>query len=149
LPYLGIEPKYSEKDMAETNILVKNYAMQKVENVKEDINSRGLKYTVFGSGEFVREQIPKAGSLLPKGGNIILYTDNIQEKETVTVPDVIGMTAQQANKRIIDTDLNINIMGAEDMSSSAIALRQEPAAGESVPIGTIVSVEFRHNTLTD
>lgn len=149
LPYLGIEPNYSEKDMAESYIIIKNYGMQKVVNVKEDILSKGLKYTVVGDGEFVREQIPKAGSSLLNGGNIILYTDNIQEKETVAVPDVTEMTAGQANKKIIDAGLNINIIGAENMNSSAIALRQEPAAGEEVVIGTIVTVEFRHNSITD
>jgi len=147
LPYLGIEPKYSE--MAESYIVVKNYGMQKIANVKEDIISKGLKYTVVGDGEFVREQIPKAGSSLLKGGNIILYTDNIQEKETVEIPDVTGMTAGQANKRIIDAGLNINIIGAENMDSNAIALKQEPMAGEFVAIGTIVTVEFRHNSITD
>ena len=118
-------------------------------NVKNDILSIGFKYTVIGDGEFVKDQIPKAGSSLLRGGNIILYTDNIQEKETVVVPDVTGMTAGQANNRIINADLNINITGAEVMDSSAVALKQEPAAGESVPVGTIVTVEFRHNSLTD
>ena len=149
LPYLGIEPTYSE--MADSYIIVKNYGMQKVEYVKEDILSKGLKYTVVGDGEFVREQIPRTGSSLLKGGNIILYTDNIntEEKETVTVPDVSGMTAGQANKRMTDAGLNINIIGAESMDSSAIALKQEPAAGEKVLIGTVVTVEFRHNSITD
>ena len=147
LPYMGIEPAYS--DIADSYIAVKNYNMQKVENAKEDLTAKGLKFTVVGTGEFVREQIPKAGSSLLKGGNIILYTDSIQEKETITVPEVIGMTAEQANKKIIGAGLNINIIGAEDMKSSAIALKQEPAAGEVVAIGTIISVEFRHNSLTD
>ena len=148
LAYLGIEPTYSEKEMAE-NVTVKNYGMQKVSVVTDDIISRGLKYTVIGEGEFVREQLPKAGSTLLKGGNIILYTDNILEKEIVTVPNVLDMTAEQANKKIIDAGLNINIIGAEDMKSSATAVKQEPAAGEQVSIGTIVSVEFRHHALTD
>ena len=147
LPYLGIEPEYA--DIAESYIAVKNYEMQKVANAQEDILSRGLKCTVVGDGEFVKEHIPKTGSALLKGGNVILYTDNIQEKETVTIPDVIGMTPQQANNKIINAGLNINIIGAENINSSAIAMTQDSAAGEQVYIGTIITVEFRHNTLTD
>ena len=149
LPYLGIEPAYSKDEMDERLITVKSYGMQKVSAAKEDITSRELKYTVIGDGEFVREQIPRAGSSLLKGGTIILYTDIIQEKKTAGVPDVSGMTAQEANKKIIGAGFNINIIGAEGMDSSAIAIKQEPAAGETANIGTIVTVEFRHNSLTD
>ena len=147
LPYMGIVPQYAND--IDRQVIVKNYAMQKVAYAKDDIELKGLKYTVIGDGEFVKEQIPKAGSTLLKGGNIILYTDSVQEKETVRVPDVINMTAEQANKKIIGAGLNINIIGADGINSSAIAMKQEPAAGEEVPRGTIVAIEFRHNSLTD
>jgi stage V sporulation protein D (sporulation-specific penicillin-binding protein) len=149
LPYLGIEPTFSGNDSAPEVITVRNYAMQRVAAVKEDIKSRGLDYTVIGSGEFVREQIPRAGSTLLRGGNIILYTDDIYEKETARIPDVLGMTVQQANALIIDSGLNIYIIGAEGMDSAAEAIRQEPAAGSSADVGTVVTVEFRHTGVTE
>jgi stage V sporulation protein D (sporulation-specific penicillin-binding protein) len=149
LPYLGIEPVYSEQELEDRLIVVANYAMQKVTAAAQDITSRGLKYTVIGSGEFVREQLPKTGSALIRGGNIILYTDNIQERQTVEVPNVHGLTVQQANQRIIDAGLNINIRGAEGLASSAAATGQSPAAGEAVHIGTIVTVDFRHESVTE
>lgn len=149
LPYLGIEPEYGEEEIEERLITVRNYGMQKAESAKDDIISRGLNYTVIGEGKFVREQVPRAGSMLLRGGMVILYTDSTKEKQTVTVPNVYGMTAKQADKTITGAELNINITGAENMNSSATALRQEPAAGETVQKGTIISVEFRHNSVTD
>ncbi|MCL2096153.1 MAG: penicillin-binding transpeptidase domain-containing protein [Oscillospiraceae bacterium] len=149
LPYLGIEPAYTEQEIEERLISVTNYRMRKIDTVKEDITSRGLKYTVFGSGDVVREQIPNAGSSLIKGGNVILYTDEIYERQTVEVPDVTGMSAADANAEITGAGLNINIRGAEGMSSSASATEQNPAAGETVKTGTIVTVDFIHASVTD
>lgn len=147
LPYLGIEPAYA--DIIESYINVDNYERQDIAEAKEKIASKGLQFKIVGEGEFVREQMPKKGNNLPKGGTVVLYTDIVQDKETTAVPDVAGLTARQANDRITASGLNINMAGAEDMNSSALARSQKPAAGESVPIGTIIEVEFRHNALTD
>jgi beta-lactam-binding protein with PASTA domain len=146
---LGIEPAYTEQEAEDRLIPVANYAMWKVSAAREDISSRGLRYTVVGDGEFIREQVPNAGSSLIRGGNVVLYTDNIRERQTVEVPGVHGMTAQQANQAIINAGLNINIRGAEGIGSSAAATGQEPAAGETVGVGTIITVDFRHDSVTE
>jgi beta-lactam-binding protein with PASTA domain len=93
--------------------------------------------------------MPKKGSNRPKGGVVVLYTESDLEKETAKVPDLIGLTARQANDRIKNSGLNINIIGAESLDSGALAKSQKPAAGEVVSIGTIIEAEFRHNALTD
>ena len=147
LPYLGIEPAYA--DIIESYINVDNYERQPAAEATEKIASKGLKFKIVGEGDAVREQMPKKGNNLPKGGTVVLYTEAVQDKETAAVPDVTGLTARQANDRITAAGLNINIAGAEDMNSSASARSQKPAAGEVVVIGTIVEVEFRHNALTD
>ena len=147
LPYLGIEPVYA--DIVDIHINVENYERKKISEAKESIISRGLQFKIVGEGDTVKEQMPKKGNNLPKGGIVVLYTDTVQEKETASVPDVSGMTAKRANERISGSGLNINIIGAEGMDSSALARSQKPAAGEMVPIGTIVEVEFRHDALTD
>lgn len=149
LPYLSIEPQYTNEEIEELQVLVKGYSMQKVSVAVEDILSKGLDYVVEGEGEFIRAQIPKQGSRLRKGGKVILYTDDSSPeqnvKNLVTVPDVFNTTAETANKRITDAGLNINIIGASSMNSGAAAYKQEPAAGEQVPKGTIITVEFRHS----
>lgn len=151
LPYLGIEPQFTDEEIAERQVLVRDYRMQEVSSAKEDIVSRGLEPVVKGGGEFVMAQIPRQGNSLRRGGRVILYTeDSLPERNSqnlVTVPDVFNTTAEAANRTITDAELNINISGVTSMGSGAAAYRQQPAAGEQVPKGTIITVEFRHGGL--
>ena len=148
LPYLGIEPQFTEEEIAELRVLVRDYRMQTVSAAKEDIVSRGFEYVVVGGGEFIMAQIPRQGSSLRRGGRIILYTEeSIPERNSdnlVEVPNVLNTTAETANRRITDAGLNINIEGVTRIGSGAEAYSQEPAAGAQVPRGTIVTVNFRH-----
>ena len=146
LPYLGVEPQYSEKEKEDMDIPIKEYRNTEVFKAKNELEDKGLDVSVVGEGIFVTYQIPTAGSKLSKGGSVILYTDNIKPDQTVEVPNVISQSASQVNKTIINAGLNLSIIGAVDNEtvSGAIAVTQTPAAGEHVPIGTIVTVEFRH-----
>ena len=148
LPYLGVEPAYTEKELDERLIILRNYENQEIGSAAEDITARGLKYTIIGGGEYVREQSPKAGCSLMKSGNIVLFTESGDEtaRETTVVPNVYGLSAVESNNRLAGAKLNININGAEGMESRAAAIGQNPEAGETVKIGTIVNVEFRHNS---
>ena len=150
LPYLGIEPQYTDEELAELQVLVRGYALQKVDVAIEDIVSRGLDYHIEGTGEFVRAQIPRQGSKLRKGGRIILYTeDSSPEDNLIEVPNVLSVTAETANRRITDAGLNINIIGASGRNSGASAHKQNPEAGEQVPRGTIITVEFMYQDSTE
>ncbi|MCL2157846.1 MAG: penicillin-binding transpeptidase domain-containing protein [Oscillospiraceae bacterium] len=147
LPYMGIEPSYEE--LIESYVNVKNYKGQDAAQAKEDIIAKGLRCTVVGEGDTVKDQLPKTGSVIPKNGVVVLYTENAGEEELVPVPDANGLNAKQADDKMAAAGLNINIIGAEDINSLATARSQKPAAGELVLPGTIVEVEFRHDTVTD
>jgi len=130
--------------------------MRDIKYATDEIESKGLNYTVVGDGEYVMAQSPKAGSSLMKYGNIILYTDAADENEingikmeTTVVPNLYGLTAGEANRKLSGAGLNINITGAGGMDSGAAAIGQKPEAGKTVPIGTVVAVEFRHNSVSD
>jgi len=149
LPYLGVEPNYTPEEIAERQVIVKDYRTQKVSSAESDITSLGLTYTIEGNGDLIRDQIPKAGSSLVKGGNIILYTDGSKspDQTLVAVPNVLNLTVERANKTIIDANLNINIVGAENSDTTAESYNQDPAPNTQVPLGTIITVEFRHNVV--
>ena len=87
----------------------------------------------------------QAGTQLSGNGVVVLYTDAQSAEETVTVPDVIGMTAANVNKKIINSGLNLEIVdGNLSMMEGAIAISQNIAPGEKVAPGTVISVRFRH-----
>ncbi|MBQ1263073.1 MAG: PASTA domain-containing protein, partial [Oscillospiraceae bacterium] len=63
-------------------------------------------------------------------------------EKTVKVPAVIGLSGQQASKALINKNLNIKISGIDISDGNTKAISQTPAAGEQVPPGTVVTVEF-------
>ena len=61
------------------------------------------------------------------------------------------MTAAQANTKLVNAGLNIEIKGAQnyDKGSGAIVTSQSYAAGASIPYGTVITVEVLHMDATD
>lgn len=153
LPYLGIEPVYSEEDLAKMQITVGRYTGSSITDAKKKIKDLGVAVEIVGNGDTVTGQTPKSGSTISlENGRIILYSDNVDPaSKTVVVPDILGCTAAQANEKIINAGLNIEIKGAQnyDKGSGAIVTSQSYAGGTEVPYGTVITIEVLHMDATD
>ena len=72
------------------------------------------------------------------------YTSETDASDVV-VPDVIGCSVSETNKRITNSNLNIRISGnAEVQDGEAVVSSQSPPSGTLVPKGTVVTVEFKY-----
>lgn len=153
LPYMGIEPTYTDEELATMQVTVARYIGSSVADAKAQIEKLGLKVEVVGGGDTVTAQVPKRGSAVSKeSGKVILYTNDADpESKTVTVPSVLGLTAAQANTKLVNAGLNIEIKGAQnyDKGSGAIVTSQSYAGGATVPYGTVITVEVLHMDATD
>ncbi len=151
LPYLGVEAVYTEKELENLNKTLPNYVGWGLEDAKSSLGYRGLEYEVVGDGDKIVKMAPEGGSGVRKDGKVYLYTGEIESGDKTTVPDVIGKTASLANIMIVNSKLNINIVGATNYENGAgaVVVSQSPAAGEIVPKGTLVTVEFRYLDGTD
>ncbi|MBQ6569795.1 MAG: PASTA domain-containing protein, partial [Clostridia bacterium] len=112
LPYLGIEPVYSERDAQARDLYAPNVVNEEVSSAKSTIASKGLQARVIGNGTNVVRQIPASGNIIPKGGTVIIYTDNSDSLKT-TVPDFSNMTPAQANQAAAAAYLNIRFAGTD------------------------------------
>ncbi len=143
LPYLGYEPQYTEKELNDLEISIRDYKDFDISDAKSDITNRGLRAVVIGNGETITGQVPAAGATIAKdGGKVILYTGGESPKDTVDVPDVTGKTAEQANLVLTNAGLNVSISGTTS-NAEATVVTQSVAAGEKVPEGTVVEVSVR------
>lgn len=142
LPYLGVEPQYTAEELAKLDLKVPNVVSMKPSFAQSKMYSMGLKASVIGSGETVVKQVPSAGTAIPSGGTVILYTELIDTEKMATVPDVIGNTATVANKMITNAGLNIKIVGGGINQQGAVAVKQSITPSTKVPIGTTITVEF-------
>lgn len=147
LPYLGLEPQYTKEELEKLAIAVPDTVGTEVSAAKGKITTAGLTYRVVGSGTTVTRQLPESGSSIYKNGTVILYTDDTSE-QTATVPQLVGLTATEANEAATNAGLNIEFSG-NTTSAGLKAVRQSVAAGETVAAGTIVTVYFVDENAVD
>ncbi len=140
LPYLGFYPEYTDEEYAERNVTVPLMMEKSLENAKSTLDDMGLSYEVVGEGNRVLSQCPKTGSVIEKGGKVILYTEEDVEPQVVKVPNLINMTAAEANAALTQLGLNIVTLGASSEDADAKVQFQSEEAGTSVEIGTVISL---------
>ena len=148
LPYMGIEPRYSETDEEHKQIIVKDYIGYSIKDIEKELKKEGIAYELIGDGETVISQMPIANSLIyAKTGKILLYTTNNEEDVLVaTVPDLIGRTPMEANIIISNSGLNIKISGSKNFAegSELKVISQYPSAGEKIKVGEVVTITLLH-----
>lgn len=142
LPYLDIEPKYTEEELEKREIYVKDVIGQKPHEAQSIMANAGLQGRLMGNGAAVVRQVPAPGSPVPKGSTVILYTDEETESPIVEVPSVVGLSGTEANKRIVSSRLNLRIVGADIDEEGTVAVSQTPEAGEALEIGSVITVNF-------
>ncbi|MDD2955692.1 MAG: penicillin-binding transpeptidase domain-containing protein [Oscillospiraceae bacterium] len=149
LPYLGIEPEFSEAEQKYADVAVPNLNTLKRGEAEAELNSVNLKARFVGEGETVVGQLPQMKEEVPRGSTVILYTDGVTTLEDVEVPDVLGRTSLQANAAILAEGLNIRLDGVADTGQVTQVISQDPAPGTVVKPGTVVTVEIIATDLTD
>lgn len=149
LPYLGIEPDYTDEDPQYVDTAVPDLTGMSVSQMKTALSDAGFTYRTVGDGETVTDQIPTADSVIPGGSEVVVYLGGQRDSSTVTVPSVLGMTAEAANAAIANSGLYLKAEGASGSESTITATDQSPAAGTEVEKGTVVTVEFTDHTAMD
>ena len=101
----------------------------------------------MGDGEQVIRQLPEAGNQVLSGGVVILYTGN-DENKSATVPNLVGLTATEANTLAASAGINIEFSGLTT-ASGLKSYKQSIDSGTQVNAGTIVTVYFRDESGAD
>ena len=144
LPYLGVKAEYNEEDKEHKQILVPNLEGEQVKEAIERLNLQKIKFEIVGNGDVVNAQIPKAGNVIyESSGKVILYTGK-EISETVIMPKIVGLSASEANKILINSGLNVKIEGAENFKygQGAVVLSQSYSEGVLLAKGTIVTIKI-------
>lgn len=149
LPYLGVEAVFSEEELKKVALETPTILYWSVNVAKEFAQTVGFEVEIVGDGNLVLEQVPAPGVLVePGSAKVILYTtkESMQNKKTVKVPDLMGMTAVAANGTLANYGLNIKISGTKNYMSGtgAVVVEQYPAAGTEVEWGSVIEVTFRY-----
>ncbi|MDE6580171.1 MAG: PASTA domain-containing protein, partial [Ruminiclostridium sp.] len=142
LENVGIYPQYTAEELAAQDTTVPYVLGSDGLAAISTLNSCGLKYEIVGDEHgTVVDTVPGASLTIPKGGTVIVYMDD-SEKKTALVPNVVGMTVDQANNAITLAGLNISLSGGAVENDKAKAISQSVEAGTVANKGTVVRVEF-------
>ncbi|MDO5125110.1 MAG: penicillin-binding transpeptidase domain-containing protein [Ruminococcus sp.] len=142
LPYLGLFPEYTEEELEKLQIAIPNVELDSVSNATKTLEGLGLNVKVVGDGDSVVKQMPTSISV-ERGSSVVLYTDESYNTNTVTVPNIQGLTREQAKQILESYGLNLSVIGAGADENGAIAsYDQNYAEGAIVPEGTAITVTF-------
>jgi stage V sporulation protein D (sporulation-specific penicillin-binding protein) len=143
LPYLGVQPQYTEGELEKMDTEAPNVVGKSVAEAKNALTKSKLLSKVYGSGSKVVSQVPEPGKSIPKNGTVALFTDEASSDKTATVPKLTGMSLSQVNKAAADAGINISITGAAlTGSTNPVSNSQSVAEGTKVSKGTVVTVGF-------
>lgn len=146
LPHLGVDPVYNEAELKTVDAAVPSVRSQSVSNARNMLTSAGFSVKIVGDGESVDSQFPQAGMSAPKGSTIVLYTGDAEQQQ-VPVPNLTGLSLDNAKARLLALGLNVKNDGSN--SSTAVVSTQSVASGQTVPAGTVITVYMTEYGLTD
>lgn len=110
----------------------------------------GFTVRTEGEGSTVTGQIPAGGAVIPSGSQVILYLEEEQPTDQVTVPGLWGKTAAEAQEILSKKGLYLRVGGSSRyMSSAATVASQAITPGTKVDRGTVVECQFSDNTVVD
>lgn len=150
LPQLGIEPDYSAGELMGADAAVPNVVGMSAADAKAKMESAGFTCRMVGSGESVTDQTPVGGAIVPNNATIILYMGGERPDAPCTVPNVVGLTAAEANKTLTNAGLIMRVAGAISADSGNVrAISQSQGAGTQLAQGDVVTVRFGDSSVLD
>ena len=149
LPALGVEPDYTEEELAAMDAAVPNVVGQVLDGAKMKLDAAHFAYRTVGSGMTVTDQVPAGGAIVPNNATVVLYLGEEKPDALCTVPNVVGLTAAQANQAMTNAGLILKMSGTISGSGNIHAISQNTASGTELEAGSIVEVHFGDSTVLD
>ena len=139
LPYMGVEPDAGEKNADVAMPLVLDMS---VDRAAAAIKDAGLEYRTIGEGSTVTNQLPLSGTTLAAGSQVILYLGAEPSDDTETVPELSGMTYDEARDML--SYYGIYIRTSSPVSDPAMQTvgAQSIRPGCTVSHGTTIEVSL-------
>ncbi|MBQ7006834.1 MAG: PASTA domain-containing protein, partial [Oscillospiraceae bacterium] len=134
LPYLGIEPVYTEAEKANVSVSIPSVKGEELTAARVKLQRAGFAVKVVGNGNSVVSQFPDSTAKIKKGGIVVLYTESETESMMVTVPDLINKTPAYVQSSLTGLGLNVSFSGVSQNNAAAVVSAQSIAAGDKIPM---------------
>lgn len=150
LDYQGFEKEYTANDLTGSSVSVPTLVGSGEKEAAEALNNKDLTYRIVGKGETVTDQIPAAGTTIPGGSKVILYMGGEAPEDTITMPDLTGMTPDVVKDTLNNLNLYMTASGTSGYyTSNTVAYKQSVEAGKKVSRGEVITVYFSNKSIED
>ena len=137
LPYMGIEP---ETDGSLGDVSMPMLLDKSLDAAASSLKDAGLRYRTIGQGSTVTDQLPAAGVTLAADTQVILYLDALPSEDLEAVPDLSGMSYQQARDTLSYYGVYIKTRSPLLDGERQSVISQSISPGTYVSHGSVVEV---------
>ena len=145
LPYLGVEPEYSDSELAAADRAVPDVSGMSLTEARSALTEAGLNCRVIGEGDTVTDQLPRAGAVIASGSEVLLYAGQSPSPVEETMPDLRGLSYEAAIEKLRGLGLYVAAGNGVTDAQSELISGQSIAPGESVEHGTVIEVTLYKN----
>lgn len=140
---LGIEPDYEQSELDRTYVQTPRLVDEAVTTAMGSLTTQGFTSKVIGGGGSVVAQYPEAGTQMPYGGVVVLYTEPEVTQQNATMPDLNRKGAATAIETLRTMGLNVMLEGAPESGANVVVVEQSVAAGTELPLGSTVILSLQ------
>ena len=145
LPYLGVEPEYSDSELAAADRTVPEVSGMSLTEARSALTEAGLSCRVIGEGDTVTDQLPRAGAVIASGSEVLLYAGQSPSPAEETMPDLRGLSYEAAKQALGSLGLYVTAGNGVTDAQIQLVSGQSIAPGQSVEHGTVIEVTLYEN----
>ena len=145
LPYLGVEPEYSDSELAAADRTVPEVSGMSLTEARSALTEAGLNCRVIGEGDTVTDQLPRAGAVIASGSEVLLYAGQSPSPAEETMPDLRGLSYEAAKQALGSLGLYVTAGNGVTDAQIQLVSGQSIAPGQSVEHGTVIEVTLYEN----
>ena len=142
LPYMGIEPQYSDSELRRIDKRVPDISGMSVTEAENTLKEAGFGTRLIGSGDTVSTQLPASNSLVADGSTVIIYADAAPSEGTETMPDLRDMSYGEAVKFMSQYGLFVRCDAPPKEFEKLRISSQSISPGTQVEHGAIIRVSL-------
>ena len=142
IKYKNLEPTETTSETAtltqNKTVKMPDYIGSSTYHVTMDLEGRGLNYKVVGTGNTITNQVPKSGTEVEVGSEVILYVAKSEDDSGAKkVPNVVGKSYTEAVSTLQGDGFEVVFEGE---IGNSIVSAQDPKHGVSVSEGSEVKI---------
>ena len=142
IKYKNLEPTETTSETAtltqNKTVKMPDYIGSSTYHVTMDLEGRGLNYKVVGTGNTITNQVPKSGTEVEVGSEVILYVAKSEDDSgAIKVPNVIGKSYTEAVSTLQGEGFEVVFEGE---IGNSIVSSQDPKHGVSVSEGSEIKI---------